>query len=182
MKTGEVAARVGVSRSTIRNWKDEFAEFLSPHLSKSGKGTILIYNDRDVRVLATIGHCREQRFTDEEIRNVLEDDANLVDMPPLPSKAELAAREKVQLVPVSEYRREIMALTEERDRITAERDEALEQVAALREEVGFLKGRLKREENETGEDQRLIDEIVKLNREIARLELMLEMERKGKVD
>jgi DNA-binding transcriptional MerR regulator len=189
MKTGEVAARIGVARQTVRNWKDEFAEYLSPHLSKSGKGTVLIYNDHDVRVLATIAHCKDQRFTPDEIRHVLDDDDNLVDIPPLPSKEEAAARQRVKLVPLSEVQRAITTLETERDRIIAEREaerkeyqqqlaEANQQIQQLSEQVGLLTGELKQRRESEQKTDELQAEIVKLNREVARLELLLEMTEK----
>lgn len=187
MKTGEVADRLGVSTQTVRNWKEEWREYLSPHLLNSGSGQPLIFYERDVRVLATVAACKEQQFTTEDIKRVLEDEANWVDVPPLPSPAEEAARASVQLVPLSEYRREIRALTDERDRLAEERDKARQKleeaqgrIEELKETVGKLTGELETRRAMTEKDESdtksLTEEIIKLNRQIAVLEFKLELQ------
>jgi DNA-binding transcriptional MerR regulator len=186
MKTGEVAERLGVSRQTVRNWKDEWAKYLSPGLSNSAKGVPLVFSDRDVMVLATVAACKEQQFSNEEIRAVLDKgDEHLVNIPPMPSPAEQAARAKVQLIPVSEYRREIMTLTAERDRLIGERDkyerlyrDTVDQMGELKQQLGVLQGELDSRQRDDEEVKALHEEIVKLNREIAKLEVLLEMEQK----
>jgi DNA-binding transcriptional MerR regulator len=189
MKTGEVAARLNVTAQTVRNWKDKYADFVSPHLGQTGKGGTLFFNDKDVRVLATIAECKQQRFTHEEILKVLERGQNLVEIPPLPSDEEIKARAQVQLVPVSEYLRvmdRVLGLEQERDRLITERDEAeararerQEAIERLQKELGLLQGQLKERNREEGrEDNQLTEaqaEIIRLNREIARMELQLEM-------
>ena len=120
MKTGEVATRLRVSSQTVRNWKDEWAKFLSPRLADSARGIALMFSDKDVRVLATVAACKIQQFTTEQIRAVLENDDNLVEIPPIPSKAEQEARAKVELIPLSVYHRERQVLITERDRIIEE--------------------------------------------------------------
>ena len=187
MKTGEVATRLFLSKQTVRNWAKEWIDYLSPGLAHTARGVPLIFTDRDVQVLATVAACKDQNFTVEEIKAVLENDEHLVDLPPMPSKSEQAARQKIQLIPYSQHRAEIQNLSEQLEDVITKRDEyeqklseAQNTIADLREQLGQAKGELKSALSGEAKEDAYIEtmqaEIIKLNREVARLELLLELE------
>ncbi|HIC89726.1 MAG TPA: MerR family transcriptional regulator [Anaerolineae bacterium] len=72
----DVAARLGVSTSTLRRWSQRFAQFLSPdagdpELSPHGEPTHRRYTDEDVATLVTIKGLLSEGFTYEQVERRL---------------------------------------------------------------------------------------------------------------
>ena len=146
-KTGDVARRVGIHPNTARTWADTF----STHFSDSARGSRRKFTEKDVRVLATIAHLRDRGFELDDIQDLLKNPENFVDLPPEPDEAE-AARRAVALVPQAQVERaldRIVQLENERDKLLAERDSALNnnvelntRINTLEREIGVLEGQL----------------------------------------
>lgn len=67
-----VAVRLGVSSPTIRNWSNEFGDFLSPG-ARPPKGLAREYGEADLETLAAIRHYKmTERLTYEQVRVKLE--------------------------------------------------------------------------------------------------------------
>jgi DNA-binding transcriptional MerR regulator len=67
-----VAVRLGVSSPTIRNWSNEFGDFLSPG-ARPPKGQAREYGEADLETLAAIRHYKmTERLTYEQVRVKLE--------------------------------------------------------------------------------------------------------------
>ena len=60
------AMMFGVARETIRNWADEFAEYLSP-LATPGHGKRRMYSYDDLRVIALVAELKKQGMTYADI-------------------------------------------------------------------------------------------------------------------
>ncbi len=68
MRVKAVAVRLGVSSPTIRNWSNEFGDFLSPG-ARPPKGQAREYGEADLETLAAIRHYKmTERLTYEQVR------------------------------------------------------------------------------------------------------------------
>jgi DNA-binding transcriptional MerR regulator len=154
MKTNQLARRLGVSPNTIRNWADEFSEFLSESLTSRSSGTRRIFSDRDSLILATIADLRAKGLTQDQIIEALQKEKLVEALPGAATPEEEDAQKSIALVPVAELHRaldqikvmsgEIERLTHERDRAAAAREDTVEQyskqIAELREQLGRARG------------------------------------------
>ncbi len=152
MRTGELASRIGVSTSTVRLWCSEYRHYLSPGAVGSPDRQTRDLTDHDALVLATVAQMRGQGLTRAQIVEALDDGKLLDALPSAPSPDESAARANVQLVPLAEYQRladlirikdsEIERVQEQYNQSLISLQEANERIAALREEVGVLRGQV----------------------------------------
>lgn len=72
MRTGQVAAQLDISPSTLRRWTDRFADFLSesaasPERGASGRAAPREYTETDILVLGAVQAMREQGMEDDAI-------------------------------------------------------------------------------------------------------------------
>lgn len=109
---------------TIRNWTEEFSEFLSL-LATAGGGRPRIYNVEDLAVLYLVKEMRDQGFrTEEIIASLRQGQRGNVD----PDMLSLVPHYDAES---NELALEIHYLLQERDRLKNERDKALAQLEAM---------------------------------------------------
>src|SRR5574341_1142857 len=158
--TAQVHYRLRVPKPTIRNWSAEYAEFLSER-ARPDDGKTRRFTYDDLIILNTVRYLTriEGLNSNEQIRQELAIGRRMPDLPSTKSPEEEEALEAVQLVPIAELERvldKVVALQHEIDRLTgeaasssSERDQALlaldeanQQISALRETSGRLRGLL----------------------------------------
>lgn len=71
-RTGQVAAQLDISPSTLRRWSERFAEWLSeevtnPQKLEDGRYTPTTYNDDDLELLETVQYLTQEGLSYEEI-------------------------------------------------------------------------------------------------------------------
>lgn len=158
--TAQVHYRLRVPKPTIRNWSAEYAEFLSQR-ARPDDGKTRRFTYDDLIILNTVRYLTriEGLNNNEQIRQELATGRRMPDLPPMKSPEEEEALEAVQLVPIAELERvldKVVALQHEIERLigeaassSSERDQALlaldeanQQIGALREKSGRLRGLL----------------------------------------
>jgi len=166
MRTGEIAAIMGVSHVTIRAWIDH--ESLNRFFSASARGvdgmTQRSYTDADVLVLNTVRHLRagSPTATWEEIAAYL-DTGQRENEFPLTAASVGADKRTIPLQQAEQSAKAAATL--------AERDAALSRVAQLEGEVTRLQSLLRDEQNAHRETlERLMREIAELRYKIGALE------------
>ena len=75
----EAAERIGRSPSSVRNYSNQFADYMSQGGREAGENRL--FSDQDLAVLATISALKKARKAPEEIKATLDAD-ELVDLPP----------------------------------------------------------------------------------------------------
>jgi len=177
MKTGKVAKAFGIDRKTVSNWTDtpQFQKFFSPE-ARGIDRTQRDYLEPDLLVINTIRAMRNKNMRWDEIAAYLESGERERELPASAMLVETTA-------PIAQYGRIIELQT------ALESTE--EQVEVLQEEVEHLREALQKRvdsvreqerEKATEREQQLLNEIIKLNREMARLEVRMEMMQKEKRD
>lgn len=158
--TAQVHYRLRVPKPTIRNWSAEYAEFLSQR-ARPDDGKTRRFTYDDLIILNTVRYLTriEGLNNNEQIRQELATGRRMPDLPPMKSPEEEEALEAVQLVPIAELERvldKVVALQHEIERLIGEAasssserdlallalDEANQQIGALREKSGRLRGLL----------------------------------------
>jgi DNA-binding transcriptional MerR regulator len=152
--TGDLAARLRVSGTTIRNWADRFSDFMEPAATPPS-GQIRAYSEQDALVLATIARESDRRAPTDEIKRLLKDESNLVtELPtllpavsPAPKGSEGRALAQVQKLTweLAQSQQEIIRLEAELERTRKERDSEREKGQARVEELLRKIGALERE-------------------------------------
>ena len=152
--TGDLAARLRVSGTTIRNWADRFSDFMEPAATPPS-GQIRAYSEQDALVLATIARESDRRAPTDEIKRLLKDESNLVtELPmllptvsPTPKGSEGRALAQVQKLTweLAQSQHEIIRLEAELERVREERDSEREKGQARVEELLRKIGALERE-------------------------------------
>ena len=97
MKPHDVALRLKIAPSTVRQWAAEYREFMSPHAA-GGEGRHRSFTELDMRVLYFIREAKDRNQRFEEIAPVLknlQDDA-WTDLPFIPEEQNMAS---VPMVP-----------------------------------------------------------------------------------
>jgi DNA-binding transcriptional MerR regulator len=180
-KPGDVAIAIGVSVSSIRNWSDqpEIQEFLSDLARREGahiNAKQREYTQQDLYVLNTIARRKTRYNTWEDVADFLRD-GNLETE--LPASASL-----VQPVTAAENFADAIMLRQQIDMLTKSLADAEEEIHYLRnklddvreEEQSKAQDREKAIRDEFQErEERLRQEIINLNRQMARLEIRMEM-------
>ena len=170
MKTGKVAKAFGIDRKTVSNWTDmpQFQEFFSPE-AKGIDRTQRDYSEPDLLVINTIRAMRNKNMGWDEIAAHLGSGERERELPASAMLVETTA-------PIAQYGRIIELQTA--------LDSAEEQIDVLQEEVEQLRKELqervdavreRERQKATEREQELLNEIIKLNREMARLEVRMEM-------
>lgn len=157
MKTGEVAKMMGLNPKTITNWTDQ--EDLTPYFSEDarrddGSGGQREYLEEDILVINTIRIHKTRQNTWRDVAKILATGHREVDMP-------ITATLTKSISPADQVAAMML--------IKAERDTALAQLQDSMFEIERLRKELKEQRDDSGK------EIIELNRQIARLELRLEM-------
>lgn len=152
--TGDLAARLRVSGTTIRNWADRFSDFMEPGATPP-PGQIRAYSEKDALVLATIAREADRRAPTDEIKRLLKDESNLVtELPtllptasPTPQGSEGRALAQVQKLTweLAQSQQEIIRLEAELERAREERDSEREKGQTRVEELLRKIGALERE-------------------------------------
>ena len=152
--TGDLAARLRVSGTTIRNWADRFSDFMEPAATPPS-GQIRAYSEQGALVLATIARESDRRAPTDEIKRLLKDENNLVtELPtllptvsPAPKGSEGRALAQVQKLTweLAQSQHEIIRLESELERVREERDSEREKRQARVEELLRKIGALERE-------------------------------------
>jgi DNA-binding transcriptional MerR regulator len=154
--TGDLAARLNVSRDTIRNYARDFSEFLTNEATGIEPNARRRYTERDALILATIADLRANGLTVEQVTDALRGGRLVETVPPAPTPAEKEARENAALIVRPEYERvldRVQQLEGELDTLRAERDRAIERwqddttalnvkIQALERELGEARGEL----------------------------------------
>ena len=170
MKTGKVAKAFGIDRKTVSNWTDmpQFQEFFSTE-ARGINRTQRDYLEPDLLVINTIRVMRNKNMDWDEIAAALESGERERELPASAMLVETTA-------PIAQYGRIVELQTA--------LEAAEEQVELLQGEVERLREELQqrvdsvRDQERTkaaNREQQLLDEIIKLNRQMARLEVRMEM-------
>lgn len=72
MRTGQVAAELDISPSTLRRWTERFSTYLSSSASSNGRGSPREYTEADLLILGAIKSMRESGLDEEAIQAALE--------------------------------------------------------------------------------------------------------------
>ena len=169
-KPGDIATALGVSISSIRNWTDqpEFQEFLSDLAKREGSyvnAKQREYTQQDLYVLNTIARQKTRFNSWDDVADYLRD-GNLDTE--LPASAAL-----VQPVTAAESFADAIMLRQQIDMLAKSLSDAEEEIDYLRKRLDEV-----REEEQTksrDREENLRDDIIELNRQMARLELRIEM-------
>lgn len=170
MKTGKVGKAFGIDRKTVANWTDmpQFQKFFSSE-AKGVDRSQRDYLESDLLVVNTIRAMRAKSADWDEIADFLESGERERELPPSAMLIETTA-------PIAQYGRIVELQTS--------LESAEEQVDLLQEEVASLRSELQQRVETVREkerqrayerEQQLMSEIIKLNRQMARLELQIEM-------
>ena len=153
MKTGEVAKMLGVSPKTITNWTDEkaFMGFLTDEAKGNAESGIQRdFSTEDVLVLNTIRVHKSRRNTWQDVAELMQTGHRETELP--------ASAALTQTVSAVDQLSQLMAIKSERDTALAQLEDAMFEVARLRDQ-----------------DKERQNQIIDLNKQIARLELKLEL-------
>ena len=180
-KPGDVAIAIGVSVSSIRNWSDqpEIQEFLSDLARREGayiNAKQREYTQQDLYVLNTVAR-RKTRYNDwKDVAEFLKEGSLETELP--------ASASLVQPVTSAENFADAIMLRQQIDMLTKSLTDAEEEIQYLRnkldevrdEEQSKAQDREKVIRNEFQErEERLRKEIINLNRQMAKLEVRMEM-------
>ena len=153
MKTGEVAKMLGVSPKTITNWTDEeaFAQFFSDEAKGNvDSGTQRDFSTDDILVLNTIRVHKSRRNTWSDVAELMQTGHRETELP--------ASAALTQTVSAVDQLSQLMSIKSERDTALAQLEDAMFEIERLRDQ-----------------DKDRQSQIIDLNKQIARLELKLEM-------
>jgi DNA-binding transcriptional MerR regulator len=157
MKTGEVAKMMGLNPKTITNWTDQedLTTFFSDEARRNDEtSSQREYSEEDVLVINTIRIHKTRQNTWKDVAKILMTGNRETDLP-------ITASLTKSISPADQLASMML--------IKAERDTALAQLQDSMFEIDRLRNELKEQREESSK------EIIDLNRQIARLELKLEM-------
>lgn len=157
MKTGEVAKMMGLNPKTITNWTDQedLTFFFSEEARRSDEtSSQREYSEEDVLIINTIRVHKTRQNTWKDVAKILSTGHRETDFP-------ISAALTKSISPADQVAAMML--------IKAERDTALAQLQDSMFEIDRLRKELKEQREESSK------EIIELNRQIARLELRLEM-------
>lgn len=157
MKTGDVAKMMGLNPKTITNWTDQ--EDLNIFFSDEARrrdtsASQREYTDEDVLVINTVRIHKTRQNTWSDVAKILSSGHRETELP-------ITANLTKTISPADQVAAMML--------IKAERDTALAQLQDAIFEIERLRMELKEQQNEAS------DKIIELNRQIARLELRLEI-------
>lgn len=122
MRPHDVAVRLKIAASTVRQWAAEYREFMSPHAAGGG-GRHRSFTELDVRILYFVKEAKDRNQHYEEIEPVLTQlrENSWSDLPFVPEEANMAS---VPMVPEAAAH----------SVLEAERRSLLREIAFLREQ------------------------------------------------
>jgi DNA-binding transcriptional MerR regulator len=176
-KPGDIATALGISISSIRNWTDqpEFQEFLSDLAKREGahvNAKQREYTQQDLFVLNTISRQKTRFNTWADVADYLQ--AGNLDTD-LPASAAL-----VQPMTVAEGFADAIMLRQQIDLLAKSLSDAEDEIDFLRNRVEEV--REQEQEKARVREEKLRNEIIELNRNMARLEYRIELLQDGQDD
>ncbi len=151
MRSGELARRLRVSDTTIRDWCSTYGDLLSPQGRGAKAGAARSFTDRDVLILASVNLLRLEDRDHDEILLELQSGPIVTQIPDLPSAEEQRARDTMELVPAdaarqlyeqlkqeSEGRQSALAVIE---KMQDRERELLREIGELKQQVGATEGK-----------------------------------------
>lgn len=157
MKTGEVAKMMGLNPKTITNWTDQEdlrVYFSEGALRNDETSTQREYSEDDILIINTIRIHKTRKNTWKDVAKILDSGHRETELP-------ITANLTKTISPADQVAAMML--------VKAERDTALAQLQDANFEIERLRKELKGQQNESKR------EIIELNRQIARLELRLEL-------
>lgn len=166
MKTGKVAKAFGIDRKTVSNWTDmpQFQKYFSSD-ARGIDRTQRDYLESDILIINTIRVMRNKGMDWDEIAIYLEQGERERELPASAMLVETTA-------PIAQYGR-IVELQTALDTAEEQIEELQEYIERLQERVDTVREDERRIARER--EQQLLDEIIKLNRQMVRLEVRMEM-------
>jgi DNA-binding transcriptional MerR regulator len=157
MKTGEVSKMMGLNPKTITNWTDQ--ESLTMFFSEGARrnketSSQREYSEDDVLIINTIRIHKTRQNTWKDVSNVLNTGHREIELP-------MSANLTKSISPADQVAAMML--------IKAERDTALAQLQDATFEIVRLRQELKEQQGESK------TEIIELHRQIARLEVRIEI-------
>lgn len=146
--TNDIAQVFSVTPQTVRNWCTDFTDYLSSEAAPDTPGTKRMFTEDDVKVFVLIREMTQRGSNYDEVRKALADGKR----GELPDQLPLNKDDYTSLLTEQEIYRLLP--------IIRQRDEAV--------------GQLKQLQSERDQDRQTIE---RLNREIGKLEALLEIER-----
>lgn len=162
-----VAARLGVSPSTIRNWAKEFGHYLGSS-ANPGWGRARDFTESDIEILAAIAWAANQGMNYQQIDNFIGTGAYLAENIPVPEP--VVETESQALLAVERYKALARALESERNRLLQERDELLAAVRELEQHAGYTRALREQLEEAKAHIVALQARIIELEVALARLQ------------
>ncbi|MBW1927482.1 MAG: MerR family transcriptional regulator [Deltaproteobacteria bacterium] len=147
----------GVALETIRNWADEFQDYLSP-TATPGRGKHRMYSTDDLRVFSLVAELKKQGLTYADIHAALQNGqrGQPPQLPPDEVQALVVGDQERRLSLEVEYlQRSLMRAQQELD----EARTALKEVPQIREEKIRLEARLEAEQKRIEEKEQQIQEL-----------------------
>jgi len=181
MKPHEVATRLKIATSTVRQWAAEYREFMSPHAA-GGEGQHRSFIELDMRVLYFIREAKQRNERFEEIEPVLKNlqEDSWTDLPYIPEEPNMAS---VPMVPEAAAQgaldaerrsllREISFLHEQlKERDETYREQLKERDQTYREQIQNKDMQLKEQH----------ERIATLMRELGEVDVELRLYRSGRL-
>ncbi len=173
MKTGKVAKAFGIDRKTVSNWTDmpQFQRFFTED-ARGIDRTQRDYIEPDLLVINTIRVLRNKSMDWDEIEAALEQGERERELPASAMLVETTA-------PIAQYGR-IVELQTALESAEEHIEELHEEIERLQTRVDTVRDEERQKARER--EQQLLDEVIKLNREIARMEVRMEMMQKDDED
>lgn len=169
MRSGELAARLGVSDATIRDWTGLYAEFLSMRGRGAQPGAAREFSDADALTLSTVALLRAEGRSHDDIKEQLAEGFRTPELPDLPEADIQEAQRLTRYIPV-DTAEEVRSLAL---KMVQERDAAIERERATQDKLAELERKL-------GQAEGRLELIPRLETEIAELKKQLEEERNRK--
>ncbi len=115
----QVAGRLGLSGTTIRNYSRQWSDYLSPAANPEA-GQARLYTEDDIAVITTIAALRENQATTDQIRAALDAGQRLAPMRPLEDdRARLDAADQDQQAAADQTRATVEAAAAAADKAIA---------------------------------------------------------------
>jgi DNA-binding transcriptional MerR regulator len=134
--TQHVCVMFSISHQTVKNWSDDFAQFLS-RTANPGGGRKRAFTLDDLRVFALVDQMHQTGGTKAEIRIALSQ-GQRADLPAAPDGSPI-----VPSTVLSSLKQEIMSRDLTIQRLQTERDEEHGQVRLLKEQLDAKEGQIK---------------------------------------
>jgi DNA repair exonuclease SbcCD ATPase subunit len=182
MKTGDLQKAFGVGVTTIKNWVDEFGDFLSDG-AKAESTRHRYFNESDYLVMATIAQLSQRdKLPYKVIHDRLKEGYRVED-----TSAATIGYEDGRLVPAamveqvidaSEIKAELEAIRLDRDRLAEMLEKRDQQLAEKDARISQLQDRIAELSERAGKAEGRLEQIEQLQRQIEELKAQLEKRRR----